>query len=41
VRCAQIAVCHFLGIPQSWLTKLHHYETSPRVLAKAAVAMFR
>jgi len=41
VRCAQIAVYHFLGIPQSRLTKLHHYERSPRVLAKAAVTMFR
>ena len=41
VRCAQIAVFHFLGIPESRLTKLHHYEKSPRVLAKAAVTMFR
>lgn len=41
VRCAQIAVYHFLGIPESRLTKLHHYETSPRVLAKAVVTMFR
>lgn len=41
VRCAQIAVHHFLGIPESRLTKLHHYEKSPRVLAKAAVTMFR
>jgi oleate hydratase len=41
VRCAQIAVYHFLGVPESRLTRLHHYEKSPRVLAKAAVTMFR
>ena len=41
VRCAQIAVYHFLGIPESRLTPLHHYEKSPAVLAKASVAMFR
>jgi len=41
VRYAQIAVYHFLGIPESRLTRLHHYEKSPRVLAKAAVTMFR
>ena len=41
VRCAQIAVYRFLGIPDSRLTELHHYEKSPRVLAKAAVTMFR
>lgn len=41
VRCAQIAVYHVLGVPESRLTKLRHYEKSPRVLAKAAVTMFR
>ena len=41
VRCAQIAVYRFLGIPDSRLTALHHYEKSPRVLARAAVTMFR
>lgn len=41
VRCAQIAVYHFLGIPESKLTQLHHYEKSPQVLAKASVTMFR
>ena len=41
VRCAQIAVYHFLGIPESRLTPLHHYEKRPAVLAKASVAMFR
>lgn len=41
VRAAQIAVHHFLGIPETNLTKLHHFEKDPRVLAKAAVTMFR
>ncbi len=41
VRAAQIAVYHFLGIPDSKLTKLHHYEKDPRVLAKATRTMFR
>ena len=41
VRCGQIAVYRFLGIPDSRLTALHHYEKSPRVLARAAVTMFR
>lgn len=41
VRCAQIAVYRFLGIPASKLTTLHHYEKHPKVLAKATVTMFR
>ncbi|TQF68584.1 oleate hydratase [Rhodococcus spelaei] len=41
VRCAQIAVYHFLGLPDSKLTKMHHYEKDPKILAKAAVTMFR
>ncbi len=41
VRAAQIAVYHLLGIGEEKLTKLHHYEKDPRVLAKAAVTMFR
>ena len=41
VRCAQIAVYRVLGIPESRLTELHRHEKSPRVLAKAAVTMFR
>ena len=41
IRAAQIAVYTFLGIPESQLTKLHHYERDPRVLAKAALTMFR
>jgi oleate hydratase len=41
VRAAQIAVYHFLGIPSERLTTLHHYEKDPRVLAKAALTMFR
>jgi oleate hydratase len=41
VRAAQIAVYHFLGLPEERLTKLHHYERNPRVLARAAVTMFR
>ncbi len=32
---------HLLGIGEEKLTKLHHYEKDPRVLAKAAVTMFR
>ena len=39
-RAAQIAVYKFLGIPDSQLTKLHHYEKNPKVLAKAAKKMF-
>ncbi|MGV8977742.1 MAG: oleate hydratase [Cellulomonas sp.] len=41
VRCAQVAVYHFLGIPDSKLTTLHHYEKHPKVLAKATATMFR
>ncbi|MDR2930811.1 MAG: oleate hydratase [Propionibacteriaceae bacterium] len=41
IRAAQIAVYHFLDIPSSKLTKLHHYERDPRVLARAAVTMLR
>ncbi len=41
VRAAQIAVYRFLGIDEARLTPLHHYERDPRVLAKAALTMFR
>lgn len=41
VRAAQIAVYRLLGIPDSRLTPLHHYEKDPRVLARAAVTMLR
>lgn len=41
VRCAQVAVYKFLGIPEDKLTKMHHYEKDPKVLAKATVTMFR
>lgn len=41
IRCAQIAVYKFLGIPSSKLTPLHHYEKNPRVLFNAARTMFR
>ena len=40
-RAAQIAVYHFLGIPDKHLTKLHHYEKSPKVMARATKTMFR
>ncbi|AMV62520.1 putative oxidoreductase [Pediococcus damnosus] len=40
-RCAQIAVYHFMGLPDSELTPLHHYEKQPKVLAKATKTMFR
>ncbi|GEL14710.1 oleate hydratase [Pediococcus cellicola] len=40
-RCAQVAVYHFMGIPDSELTPLHHYEKQPKVLAKATKTMFR
>ncbi len=40
VRAAQIAVYTLLGLPLE-LTKLHHYEKDPRILARAAVTMFR
>ncbi|MFT8638945.1 oleate hydratase [Bifidobacterium sp.] len=41
IRCAQIAVYRFLGIPSSRLTPLHHYEKDPRVMLRAARTMFR
>ncbi|MDG3015751.1 oleate hydratase [Speluncibacter jeojiensis] len=41
VRCAQIAVYHFLGVDDDKLTRMHHYEKDPKVLAKSAVTMFR
>ncbi|ANK61769.1 MULTISPECIES: oleate hydratase [Loigolactobacillus] len=40
-RCAQRAVYHFLGIPASELTPLHHYEKDPKVMARATKTMFR
>lgn len=40
-RCAQVAVYHFMGIPDSELTPLHHYEKQPKVLARATKTMFR
>ncbi len=41
VRAAQIAVHRLLGLGDADLTKLHHYEKDPRVLARAGVTMFR
>ncbi|EHN58403.1 antigenputative [Oenococcus kitaharae DSM 17330] len=41
IRAAQTAVYHFLGIPETRLTKLHHYEKNPVVMAKALKTMFR
>lgn len=41
IRAAQTAVYHFLGIPETKLTKLHHYEKNPVVMAKALKTMFR
>lgn len=41
VRCAQVAVYHFLGIPESHLTSMHHYEKDPRILARATKTMLR
>lgn len=40
-RCAQTAVYHFLNIPDSKMTPMHHYEKDPRVLARATKTMFR
>lgn len=40
VRCAQVAVYRLLGLDKP-LTKMHHYEKDPLVLAKAAHVMFR
>ncbi|WP_353990016.1 oleate hydratase [Pediococcus argentinicus] len=41
VRAAQIAVYHFMGIPDTELTPVHHYEKDPKVLARATRTMFR
>ncbi len=41
IRAAQTAVYKFLGISQSKLTKLHHYEKDPKILARAMKTMFR
>ncbi|WIY81718.1 oleate hydratase [Propionimicrobium sp. PCR01-08-3] len=40
VRCAQVGVYQLLGLDKP-LTKMHHYEKDPKVLAKAAHVMFR
>ena len=40
-RFAQVAVYHFMGLPDSELTPLNHYEKQPKVLAKATKTMFR
>lgn len=40
-RCAQTAVYHFLGLDKSKLTKMHHYEKDPKVMARATKTMFR
>ncbi|OIK85548.1 oleate hydratase [Oenococcus oeni] len=41
IRAAQVAVYKFLGIPSSKLTKLHHYEKDPKVIARATKKMFK
>ncbi|KMQ39643.1 isomerase [Oenococcus oeni] len=41
IRAAQVAVYKFLGIPSSKLTKLHHYEKDPKVIAMATKKMFK
>lgn len=41
IRAAQLSVYKFLGISQSKLTKLHHYEKDPKILARAMKTMFR
>jgi oleate hydratase len=41
IRCAQVAVYRFLGIPSDRLTPLHHYEKNPKVLLSATKTMFR
>lgn len=41
IRCAQVAVYKFLGIPESQLTQMHHYEKDPKVMAKALHTMLR
>ncbi|MGV0168988.1 oleate hydratase [Furfurilactobacillus sp. WILCCON 0119] len=40
-RCAQLAVYTFLGIPETEMTPMHHYEKSPKVMARATKTMFR
>ena len=40
-RAAQIAVYHFMGIPDSELTPVHHYEKDPKVMLRATKTMFR
>lgn len=41
IRAAQKAVYHFMGIPESQITPVHHYEKDPKVLLKATKTMFR
>ncbi|MDN6900421.1 oleate hydratase [Oenococcus sicerae] len=41
IRAAQLSVYKFLGISQSKLTKLHHYEKDAKILARAMKTMFR
>lgn len=41
IRAAQVAVYKLLGIDENRLTPLHHYEKDARILARAAVTMFR
>lgn len=41
IRAAQKAVYHFMGIPESQMTPVHHYEKDPKVLLKATETMFR
>lgn len=41
IRAAQKAVYHFMGIPESQMTPVHHYEKNPKVLLKATKTMFR
>lgn len=41
MRCAQIAVYKFLGIPESKLTALKKHDRNPCVRAQAVATMFR
>lgn len=41
IRAAQKAVYHFMGISESQMTPVHHYEKDPKVLLKATKTMFR
>lgn len=41
IRAAQKAVYRFMGIPESQMTPVHHYEKDPKVLLKATKTMFR